>query len=521
MKYSLLIVIIITFFLFLYIKYTILIKLSESNIYPNKHLIHLTKIILYRGELYMAYASINPWNNEVVQEYQNATDEEVQQAITEGHALYVSWRNDPVSSRSQHLHSLADYLEKHTDEFAEIMTKEMGKLFKEAQGEVALSVIIARYYADNAERILTPEKIESVMGDAKIISRPTGVILSVEPWNFPLYQIIRVFAPNFMAGNPVILKHADITPGSAAAFEKAVKESNMPKGSFKNLYATNKQVDDILADPRVTGLAFTGSERVGKIVGSEAGSHLKKSTLELGGSDPLLVLEDANLTELNKVLKQTRLYNSGQVCVSSKRLIVTENNYDDVLEMYISGFKEIKEVGDPMDPNTTFAPLSSVRSKNILVDQVKKAIDGGAKLTYGKLDEDLNTAHFMPVILTDMTPDNPMFYTEFFGPVGIVIKVKNEKEAIEMANNSNYGLSGIVFSGNADHGTEVASKIETGAVYVNSYGGTLPELPFGGVKNSGYGREMGDEGIKAFTNQELIVTRHEPIDLADTTGGFV
>lgn len=469
----------------------------------------------------MAYKSVNPWNNEVIKEYKYSTDEEVKKAIADGHALYISWRNDPVSSRSQHLHNLADYLEKHTDEIAEIMTKEMGKLFKEAQGEVALSVIIARYYANNAERILSPEKIDSVMGEAQVISRPTGVILSVEPWNFPLYQIIRVFAPNFMAGNPVILKHADITPGSAAAFEKAVKESEMPRGSFKNLYATNQQVDDILADPRVTGLAFTGSERVGKIVGSEAGSHLKKSTLELGGSDPLIILEDADLTELNKVLKQTRLYNSGQVCVSSKRLIVTENNYDRVLKMYINGFKEVKEVGDPMDPNTSFAPLSSVRSKNILVDQVKKAIEGGAKIAYGNLDEDSTTAHFMPIILTDMKPDNPMFYTEFFGPVGIIIGVKNEEEAIEMANNSTYGLSGIVFSGSAAHGTEVASQIETGSVYVNSYGGTLPELPFGGVKNSGYGRELGDEGIKAFVNQELIVTRHEPIDLNDTTGGFL
>lgn len=469
----------------------------------------------------MAYASINPWNNEVIREYPYATDQEVQQAITEGHELYLSWRNDDVATRSQHLHNLADYLEAHTDEFAEVMTKEMGKLFKEAQGEVALSVIIARYYADNAAKILTPKPVTSVMGEAQVIARPTGVILSVEPWNFPLYQIIRVFAPNFMAGNPVILKHADITPGSAAQFQKVADESGMPKGAFKNLYATNQQVDDILADPRVTGLAFTGSERVGKIVGAEAGSHLKKSTLELGGSDPLIVLEDADLTELNKVLKQTRLYNSGQVCVSSKRLIVTENNYDTVLGMYIDGFKEVKEVGDPMDPNTTFAPLSSVRSKNILVEQVKKAIEGGATLAYGKIDEDLTTAHFMPVILTDMTPENPMYYNEFFGPVGMVIKVKDEAEAIKVANDSNYGLSGIVFAGNADHGTEVASQLETGAVYVNSYGGTLPELQFGGVKNSGYGREMGEEGITAFTNQELIVTRRKPIDLTDTTGGFL
>lgn len=468
----------------------------------------------------MAYESINPYNNEVLHRYEFATDSEVQSAIAEGHELYKKWRNDPVSSRKATLTKLADYFEEHAQELAEVLTKEMGKLIKEAKGEVALTSMIARYYADNAEELLKPKPINSVMGSAQVISRPTGVILSVEPWNFPYYQIIRVFAPNFMVGNPVILKHADNTPGAAKAFEKVVQAVGAPKGAFKNLFATHDQIADILADKRVQGLAFTGSEAVGRILAKEAGENLKKSSLELGGSDAFVILDDANFDELDKILGQARLYNAGQVCTSSKRFIVTTKNYDKVLKMLIDKFTGV-QVGDPLDPQTKLAPLSSVKAKRNLVKQVQEAIDGGATLAFGELDTNLDSAHFSPVILTNVKEDNPMFYKEFFGPVGQIFEVKDEQSAIELANNSNYGLSGVLFSGDADYGTKIASQIETGAVYVNSYGGTLPELPFGGVKNSGYGRELGVEGIKTFVNEELIVTRQTPIDLTDTPGGFI
>lgn len=468
----------------------------------------------------MTYKSINPYNNELLHTYENATDADVETAIAQAHALYKDWRNDDVSSRRELLTKLADYFEAHEQELAEVLTKEMGKRIVEAKGEVALTAMIARYYADNAERILEPEPVETVMGDAQIISRPLGVILAVEPWNFPYYQIIRVFAPNFMAGNPVILKHAANTPGSADAFEKVVEAIGAPKGAFKNLFVTHDQIADILADNRVQGLAFTGSEAGGRILAKEAGANLKKSSLELGGNDAFIILDDTNFTELDKIIGQARLYNAGQVCTSSKRFIVTTKNYQKVLDLLIQKFTDV-HVGDPLDPKTQLAPLSTVKAKQLLVDQVQKALDGGAKLAFGTIDTDLETAHFDPIILTNVTPDNPMYDTEFFGPVGQVYEVPDEAAAIKLANDSHYGLSGIVFSGDAKHGTEVASQIETGTVYVNSYGGTLPELIFGGVKNSGYGRELGEEGIKTFINQELIVTRTAPIDLDNAGGGFV
>lgn len=468
----------------------------------------------------MAYASINPYNNEVLHTYTDTTDEEVEVAIASAHALYKKWRNDPVSSRADILYKLADYFEAHEQELAEVLTKEMGKRIVEAKGEVALTAMIARYYADNAERVLQPRTVKSVMGEAQIISRPTGVIMSVEPWNFPYYQVVRVFAPNYMVGNPVLLKHARNTPGAAVAFEKALEAVGAPTGAFKNLFISHDQIADILADMRVQGLAFTGSEVGGRALAEEAGRNIKKSSLELGGSDAFIVLDDANLEELDKIIGQARLYNAGQVCTSSKRFIVTEKNYNKVVEMLTAKFDGVK-VGDPMDPATKLAPLSSVKAKNILVKQVQKALDGGATLAFGEVDTNLETAHFNPIILTNVTKDNPMFYEEFFGPVGQVFKVKDEAEAIELANDSNFGLGGVVFAGDPDHGTEVATKIETGAVYVNSYGGTLPELQFGGVKNSGYGRELGEEGLMTFVNQEQVVTRRKPIDLADTTGGFV
>lgn len=468
----------------------------------------------------MAYQSINPYNNELLHTYDNATDAEVETAIASAHALYKEWRNDPVSSRQAVLYKLADYFEAHAQELAEVLTKEMGKRIAEAQGEVALTAMIARYYAENAERILAPQSIESVMGDAQVISRPTGVILSVEPWNFPYYQIMRVFAPNFMVGNPIILKHAANTPSSAVAFENAVESIGAPKGAFKNLFVTHDQIADILADERVQGLAFTGSEAGGRILAKEAGENLKKSSLELGGSDAFIVLDDADLDELDKIIGQARLYNAGQVCTSSKRFIVTSKNYEKVLQLLKDKFTGVT-VGDPLDPETNLAPLSTVKAKQILVDQVQRALAGGATLAFGEIDTDLETAHFNPIILTNVSPDNPLYYEEFFGPVGQVFEVEDEAAAIKLANDSHYGLGGVLFSGDADHGTEVASQIETGAIYVNSYGGTLPELPFGGVKNSGYGRELGEEGIKTFVNQELIVTRRKPIDLENTVGGFV
>jgi succinate-semialdehyde dehydrogenase/glutarate-semialdehyde dehydrogenase len=344
--------------------------------------------------------------------------------------------------------------------------------------------------------------------------------MMVEPWNFPYYQIIRVFAPNYIAGNPMLLKHASNTPMAASEFEKIVERAGAPTGAFANLFIDYDQVNKIIADDRVQGVALTGSERAGQLIAAEAGKNMKQSSLELGGSDPFIVLDDADLSEIKKIIGGARLYNAGQVCTSSKRFIVTEKNYDAVLTMLKDAFAEAK-LGDPLLEDTTLAPLSTSKAKKNLTKQVKAAVDAGATLEYGSVVQDKPAALFDPVILTGITKDNPAYYQEFFGPVGQVYKVKDEEEAITLANDSNYGLSGVVFGGSPEHATEVASRIETGAVYVNSFGGTLPELPFGGVKNSGYGRELGRFGIETFVNKELIVTKKEPIDLDNAFGGFV
>ncbi|MGO0154771.1 NAD-dependent succinate-semialdehyde dehydrogenase [Leuconostoc mesenteroides] len=468
----------------------------------------------------MSYQTINPFNDEVIQTFHNHDDAYVEKAIAKGHALYKKWRNDPASSRAEILNKIADLMEEDADRLAKVLTIEMGKRFVEAQGEVALSVSIARYYAKNGADFLKPESIKSSMGDAQVISRPTGILMMVEPWNFPYYQIIRVFAPNYIAGNPMLLKHASNTPMAASEFEKIVERAGAPTGAFANLFIDYDQVNKIIADNRVQGVALTGSERAGKLIAAEAGKNMKQSSLELGGSDPFIVLDDADLTEIKKIIGGARLYNAGQVCTSSKRFIVTEKNYDAILTMLKDVFSEAK-LGDPMSADTTLAPLSTSKAKKNLTKQVKAAVDAGANLEYGSLAQDRPAALFDPVILTGITKDNPAYYQEFFGPVGQIYKVKDEEEAITLANDSNYGLSGVIFGGSPEHATAIASRIETGAVYVNSFGGTLPELPFGGVKNSGYGRELGRFGIETFVNKELIVTKKEPIDLDNAFGGFV
>lgn len=470
---------------------------------------------------HMAYKITNPYTGTVEKTYDNYTDEQVEAILAKAAENYHAWKKEPVEDRATKLKAVSDYLYEHTDELATIITRDMGKLFKEAQGEVIISAEIAKYYAENASEFLASKPFDSRMGKAKLVPRPIGIIMAVEPWNFPIYQLMRVFAPNYILGNPMVYKHASNTPGSAEAFEKYLIAAGVEEGAATNLFVSYDQVNDIIADQRVQGVALTGSERAGELIAAEAGKNLKRSSLELGGSDPFIILDGADLSEIKKFIGQARLYNAGQVCTSSKRFIVTEKNYEAVLELLTNAFKDAK-TGDPFDPETTLAPLNSLKAKKDLVKQVEKAIDNGATLSYGDMSTNqADDAFFNPVILTNITKDNPAYYEEFFGPVGQVYKVKDEAEAIALANDSVYGLSGIVYDGDPEHAAEVAAQIETGVVFVNSYGGTLPELPFGGVKRSGYGRELGALGIEAFMNQEVIVVREDPIDLDNAFGGFV
>ncbi len=467
----------------------------------------------------MAYKTVNPYTNELVKSFPDATEEEIQNALSKGQALYKKWRDEPISGRAETLHKIADLLRKNEDELAKIATIDMGKLLSESKGEVELCAIIADYYADNGADLLKPTPLTSqATGDAEIIKQSTGVLMMVEPWNFPYYQIMRVFAPNFIVGNPMILKHASNTPGSAEAFEKIVAEAGAPDGSLTNLFASYDQVSEIIADPRVQGVALTGSKRGGQSVAAVAGQNLKKNSMELGGSDAFVVLSDADLDTAVNLAWRVRIYNAGQVCTSAKRFIVADNLYDKFLEKLKDAFSQLKP-GDPMDPETTIAPMNSQRAKEKLQGQIDKAIEGGAKLYYGDGKIDLPGQFLEPTILTDIDKDNPEFYDELFGPVAQVFKVGSDQEAIDLANDSELGLGGIVVSSNPAHGKAVAEKIETGMVFVNSFLVSLPELPFGGVKGSGYGREMSEIGLNAFTNEKLIVTSQTP-DWDNPAGGL-
>ena len=454
----------------------------------------------------MAYKTTYPYTHEVLKTYEDSSDLQVEETLKAGHELYKKWRReDLLDERRDQLHLVADILRRDADKFAEIMTKDMGKLFAESKGEVELSADIADYYADKAEEFLQPVDLETDAGDAYYVKQATGIIMAVEPWNFPFYQVMRIFAPNFMVGNPVILKHASICPGSAQAFQDLVHEAGIEAGAFTNLFINYDQVSDIIADPRVQGVCLTGSERGGASIAEEAGKNLKKSTLELGGNDAFIVLDDIDFDQLQGTLGFARLFNAGQVCTSSKRFIVTEKNYDRFVDMLTESFKN-SPWGDPMDPETVVAPLSSPGAKEDVLKQIDIALANGATLVYGNEPIDHEGNFVMPTILTDITKNNPIYDTEIFGPVALVYKVKDEAEAIEVANDSKYGLGNTVFGSDIEHAKAVGEQIETGMTFINSGWTSLPELPFGGVKNSGYGRELSELGFDAFVNEHLIFT---------------
>ena len=469
----------------------------------------------------MVYQITNPYTNQVEKVYANHSSSEIENALEKGDQLYRKWRNSSFESRVTTLRAVSQLFLDKTDEIATIITRDMGKRFIEAQGEVLISAEIAKYYADHAAEFMAVRPFKSRMGDAQLVPKPIGVLMAVEPWNFPIYQLMRVFAPNYILGNPMVYKHASNTPGSAEAFAELLLEAGVEVGACTNLFIDYDQVNQIIADKRVQGVALTGSERAGALIAAEAGKNLKRSSLELGGSDPFVILHDANLSEIEKIIGQARLYNAGQVCTSSKRFIVTTENYETIVKMLSQAFSKAV-MGDPFDGGTTLAPLSSLKAKKDLVKQVEAAIENGATLAYGDMSKNQgDDCFFSPVVLTDIAKSNPAYYQEFFGPVGQIYQVADDDAAIELANDSNYGLSGVLFSGDLERGTDFAKRIETGGVFVNSYGGTLPELPFGGVKRSGYGHELSELGFEAFMNPELIVARNTPIDLDSAFGGFL
>ncbi|MDU1024639.1 MAG: NAD-dependent succinate-semialdehyde dehydrogenase [Leclercia adecarboxylata] len=455
----------------------------------------------------MAYQTVNPANNKLIKEYSSHTDADVEAALSTADALYHSdWSKGSIDKRLAVLHKLADLIDSRTEELAKIASVEMGKLIAQSRGEVKLCAQIARYYADNAKQFLAPVKYPSEMGEAWVEHHPIGVVMAVEPWNFPYYQLMRVLAPNLAAGNPVLAKHASIVPHCAETFAHLVREAGAPDGAWTNLFISSDQVANIIADDRVQGAALTGSEKAGSIVAAQAAKHIKKSTLELGGNDVFVVLDDADLEKAVKIGVNARLANAGQVCTAAKRFIVHEKVAEQFLTKYTEAFRAIT-IGDPLDENTRLGPLSSKEALETLTKQVDEAVKNGATLHYGGKPVQREGSFFEPTILTNVTRDNPAYFEEFFGPVAQVYVVKNDDEAVKLANDSHYGLGGAVFSKDIDRAKKMASKIETGMVWINWLTDTAAELPFGGVKRSGYGRELSDLGIKEFVNQKLVVVR--------------
>ncbi|KAB7773862.1 succinate-semialdehyde dehydrogenase [Xanthomonas sp. LMG 12462] len=454
----------------------------------------------------MTYATRNPYTGELLASFSEATDAQVLAAIDAADAAFQQWKQAPFAERARVMHAAARLLRANTREYACLLTLEMGKLIGEAEAEVRLSADIFEYYAVNAERLLAPEHLpvaDPAEGRAMVVHEPLGVLLAIEPWNFPYYQIARIIAPQLSAGNTVLLKHASNVPQCAAKFEALMAEAGLPAGAFVNLYATRGQVETILNDPRVHGVALTGSEGAGAIVAAQAAKALKKSTMELGGADAFVVLDDAPLEKTVKWAVFGRHWNGGQVCVSSKRMIVVQEVYEEFLQRYRAGVAALR-AGDPMDPATTLAPLSSQGAADDLKRQIAEAVRHGATATEVGPPVPVHGAFVQPTFLTDVAPDNPAYHQEFFGPVSMLFRARDEDDAVRIANDSPFGLGGSVFTGDDARGVAVARRISTGMVFVNHPTMVKADLPFGGVRRSGYGRELIGLGIKEFVNHKLI-----------------
>jgi succinate-semialdehyde dehydrogenase/glutarate-semialdehyde dehydrogenase len=449
------------------------------------------------------YSVVNPATGERESEYDAATDQQVRDAITAAADAYRTWsRTTTVAERAALVGRVADLYRERTDELADIIVREMGKPRDQAVGEVEFTADIYQYYADNGVEFLADDPIEALSPGTTFIRRsPLGVILGVMPWNFPYYQVARFAGPNLIVGNTVLLKHASQCPESALAIEKIFTDAGFPAGAYVNVFATAEQVAEIIADPRVQGVSLTGSERAGAAVAELAGRHLKKVVLELGGSDPFILLSTNNLDDAVEKAVAARLDNNGQSCNGAKRFIVIDSLYDDFAAKFVDALSEVR-AEDPMKDGTVLGPLSSVGAAAGLAEQVKGAIAKGAKAALGSAEHD--GAYFHPVVLTDVTPDNDAFHQEFFGPVAQLYKVSSEDEAVEVANATSFGLGSYLFTTDREQALRVADRIDAGMVYINEVGADSAELPFGGIKNSGTGRELGRLGMEEFVNKKLI-----------------
>lgn len=449
------------------------------------------------------YQSINPTTGEILETFSETTDANVSTILNTAHRCFTNdWRWRTVAERASIIAKAASLMRERAESLAQCMTLEMGKLSSQARYEVNLSADILSYYATHAEAFLKAKPVPETT-NAVLVSEPIGVILAIEPWNFPCYQLARVAGPQLVAGNTLIVKHAPSVPRCALAFSEIFKEAGTPEGAYTNIFCTIPQVNDLIDNFLVRGVTLTGSERAGAAVAERAGRNIKKVVLELGGSDPFIVLEDAVLEDAIERGCTGRMICMGQACVSSKRFIVVGHERG---EEFLEGLKKRLGsliVGDPADPSTSLGPVFSQRALSGLLAQIASAEAHGARIVSGGKQINRPGFYLEPTIITDITINNPLFEAETFGPIVSFYVVNTEQEAIELANATKFGLGASVF-GEVKHANEVAMKIESGMVFINSFAQTSPELPFGGVKNSGFGRELSELGIWEFINRKLI-----------------
>lgn len=451
----------------------------------------------------MPIATVNPATGETLKSFSALTSEEIESKLTQAQEAFQAFRLTSFSQRKQWLENAAAILERDAEKFAETMTTEMGKTFKSAVGEAKKCALVCRYYAENGEKFLADEYTETDATKSYVSYQPLGLILAVMPWNFPFWQVFRFAAPALMAGNAGILKHASNVPQCALAVESILKAAGFPEGVFQTLLISSAQIEQVIKDDRVKAATLTGSEPAGASLASLAGKEIKPTLLELGGSDPFIVFPSADLEEAAEVGTFTRTMNNGQSCIAAKRFILHETIAPKFLEKFQTQFANLK-VGDPMAVETDVGPLATEDVLNRIIEQVEQARELGAKVLVGGKKLEGTGYFYRPTILTDLPADTPLMKEEFFAPVALVFTVKDIESAIAIANDIPFGLGSSAWTNDPEEQTRFIRDLEAGAVFINGLVKSDPRLPFGGIKRSGYGRELGLPGIRSFVNAKTV-----------------
>ena len=446
---------------------------------------------------------INPATGEKIAEYQRISEDVAKEKVAQANTAFITWKKTGFEERAALMHRLAEVMEANKEEYAKLATQEMGKTIGQARKEIEKCALICRYYAENTADLLADEMVNTEAAKSYVTFQPMGVILAVMPWNFPFYQVIRFAVPAVMAGNTGVLKHASNVQGCALALEKAFEKAGFPKGIFTNLNISAKHVKTIIEDKSIVAVTLTGSDPAGRSVASIAGQNLKKTVLELGGSDAYIILDDADLEKATDLATYGRLQNNGQTCIAAKRFIVLDAIYEAFLKLFTKKMKAAK-MGSPTDEDSYYGPMARKDLRDEIHEQVEKTISQGGRLVLGGKIPAGKGAYYPATILADLKPGMEAFDMELFGPVASVIHAKDENHAVELANNSQYGLGSGVITGDSDRGERVALQLEAGSSFVNKLVVSDPRLPFGGIKNSGYGRELSGYGIREFVNTKSV-----------------